>query len=330
MSADAASPFSVNAEPRWRPKSEKPSVWLFPGLGSRFVGMGGDVLGKFPAAEELAAEANEFLGWDVIAACLEGAGRKIVSPRQESQLIYVVSCVYAAVLSDHGQHPTAVCGHSLGTWAAAHAAGTFDFRTGLELVSHVEELLESRLDESGQCMGLVIGLPEEILNQICAGECDTYLANFNSPGQYVIGGSTVGVERALAAAQQAGAYKVKSLPIARAMHTPLLGHLSGPVGQLLMAVAMRPPQVPLVNAWDGSKLTGIEEIRRYLRDFMFQPVRWETAMRRLLVEPCTSFMDVGPAAVLSGMMQFLDRSVHVPTASEILKNAKRAKAEGAA
>lgn len=317
MSTDAAIPLTASSCELF-PESGSPAVWLFPGLGCRFVGMGADVLGKYPGAKELVAQANEYLGWNVVAACLEGGGRKFMPPRQESQLIYTVCCVYATVLLDRGYHPLAVCGHSLGTWAAVHVAGGYDFLAGLKLVSWVEDALESQVDGRGQSMGVVIGLPEETLTKICRAESNACLANINCPGQYLIGGSTLDVKRVLAAAHQAGAYKAKLMPIARAMHTPLLDDLNADVGRMLNAFPLRPPRVPLVSAWDGAKLTHTEEIRRYLSDFLARPVRWETALRRLLVEPHASFIEVGPAAILSGMMPFLDRSVRVPTASEVL------------
>ena len=304
------------------PEFGLPAVWLFPGLGCRFVGMGADILGKHPGAQKLVAQANEYLGWDVVAACLEGRGRNFMPPRQESPLIYTVCCVYAAVLLDLGYHPLAVCGHSLGTWAAVHVAGCYDFLTGLKLVMWVEDAMESHVDGREQCMGVVIGLPEETLVQICSAESNACLANINCPGQYLIGGSTVDVERVLEAAHRAGAYKTKLMPIARAMHTPLLDELSAEVGRMLTAFPLRPPRVPLVSAWDGAMLSQTEEIRRYLSDFLARPVRWETAMRRLLVEPHATFIEVGPAAILSGMMLFVDGSVRVPTASEVLQRFK--------
>lgn len=330
MPTDAPSMFSGPASRESQPESEASAVWLIPGLGCRFVGMGADILGKCPAANELVAQANEFLGWDVVAACLEGGGRSVVPPRREAQLIYSVCCAYAAALRDRGCHPRAVCGHSLGTWAAVHVSGAYEFLTGLKLVSWIEDALESQIDGRAQGMGLVIGLPEETLARICRAESDACLANINCPGQYAVGGTAAGVDRVLAAAHQAGAYKTKRMPIGRAMHTSFLDGVSVQLGQMLSEFPLQPPRVPLVSAWDGARLTGTEEIRQYLSDFLARPVRWETAMRRLLAEPQASFIEVGPANVLSGMMLFLDRTVRVPTASEVLKQFQRrnAAAEG--
>src|SRR5262249_51653831 len=120
------------------PTRFKTSPWLFPGLGCRFVGMGNDIIGRFPAADRLIAEASEYLGYDVVAVCLEGSGRKHVPARQEAQVIYAVECAYAAVLEDSGQLPAAVSGHSLGCYAAGFACGAFTFTTGLDLLTQVE------------------------------------------------------------------------------------------------------------------------------------------------------------------------------------------------
>src|SRR5262245_24078977 len=83
------------------------SPWLFPGLGCRFVGMGNDIIGRYPEADRLIALASAHLGYDVAAVCLEGSGRKHVPTRQESQVIYTVECAYVAVLESSGFTPTA-------------------------------------------------------------------------------------------------------------------------------------------------------------------------------------------------------------------------------
>ncbi len=98
------------------------------------------------------------------------------------QLIYTISCGYAAALNALNFKPTATAGHSLGNWAAGWAAGLYDFKTGLELVTHVEELLEECIPEGMQTMGVVIGLDESVVKSLVAGYPNAWIANWNSPG----------------------------------------------------------------------------------------------------------------------------------------------------
>jgi malonyl CoA-acyl carrier protein transacylase len=280
--------------------------------------MGGDILGRFPAADDLVRQAGDWLGYDVPAVCLGGSGRKVVPPRQEAQVIYIISCAYAAVLRRLGYAPAFVCGHSLGSWAAGHVAGVYDFLTGLDLLTRVEDWMESLIPPDTQGMGVVIGLPEERVRDLCGSAGEVYLANVNSQGQYVIAGKSAAVARVLAEATQAGAYKVKRLPTGRAMHTPLVREVSDRLAQALADVPLAAPTAPLVSCHDGRLLMSAEAVRGFFSGFLALPVHWQTAQVHILAERIRTFLEVGPATVLTDLMVFIDRTVRVRTASDLL------------
>jgi [acyl-carrier-protein] S-malonyltransferase len=305
------------------------TAWIFPGLGARFVGMGGDLLGQHPAADRLVRQAEDWLGYAVAPVCLEGSGRKVVPARQEAQVIYVIDCAYADALRARQCHPAVTCGHSLGAWSAAYAAGAYDFRTGLELVTRVEDVLAETLAGQDQAMGVVIGLPEETVTAFCHSASDpaqgarggVHLANQNSKGQYVVAGSRPGVEAVLARAQAAGAVKARTLAVARAMHTPLLAGAAGRVAAVLDRASWSRPAVPFVCTSTGRWLTSAADVRQFFGSFLQLPVRWEATMRGLLDRGVTTFVDVGPGGILASMMPFIDRAARVATASERLAGA---------
>lgn len=292
-------------------------AWLFPGLGSRFVGMGADLIGEFPAADELIATAAQILGYDIGEVCLSGSGRKIVPSRIEAQVIYVINCAYVDVLHTFRQKPHIVCGHSLGSWAAAYAAGAIDFESGLEMVTTVEDLLDSHIADGEQAMGVIIGLNEETVARLCT-EHDVYLANSNSPGQYVIAGRAAGVDAALARANEHAAKKSQRIAGSRAMHTPLLADVSRQVRQKLTEFTIDNPTVPLLNCSTALPLQTGEDVRRYLGQFLEQPVHWENSMRKLGAWGVKRYLEVGAAAVLTGMMPFIDPGAKIKTASDLL------------
>lgn len=176
------------------------AAWLFPGLGCRHVGMGHDLFDRPGAAGSLIALAEDRLGYRLAPICLEGSGRKVVPARQEAQVIYVLSCAYAAALGERGYRPVAVLGHSLGSWAAAWVAGVYDFVTGLELVTEVERLLENLVDGRDLTMGAIIGLDAERVQLLVAEAPGVSIANFNSPAQFVVGGPGDGVDGVLRSA----------------------------------------------------------------------------------------------------------------------------------
>jgi len=284
--------------------------------------MGHDLFGSFAIADQMIAAAESVLGYDLREVCLEGSGRKHVPPRQEAQLIYVLECVYAAVLAEQGLNPQIVAGHSLGNWAAAYASGAYDFLTGLELVTHVEELLEEHVDGRGQVMGVIVGLDEAIVVSLLERHAEAEIANWNSPGQYVIAGSEADVVGVLAAAEGLQAKRAKRLPTNRALHTR---HLAG-VGELLRkrleAVSWNELRVPMMGCRDARLMTTGREVRDFLAEFLVRPVRWDATIRGLQQGWGDEFVEVGPGNVLSGMLPFIDRTAVIQTASEILSQNK--------
>lgn len=292
--------------------------WLFPGLGCRYVGMGHDLFGHFAIADEMIATAESQLGYDLAEVCLTGSGRKHVPARQEAQVIYVLDCAYAAILSSQSCRPQIVAGHSLGSLAAAWACGAYDFTTGLQLVTHVEELMEEVIDGQGLAMGVIIGLDHETIQTYLEATPDISLANWNSPLQYVIAGPGAAVDGILAQATAQGAKQARRLVSDRAMHTPYVNEVAARFRQRLETVSWSEPQVPMANSYNASILHTAHEIRGFLGEFLAQPVLWQATIETLRKNWGSHFVEVGPGNLLGGMLPFIDRTAAINTASEIL------------
>ncbi len=323
-------PFSVTVEeidaPRKDPMVDpfSSASWLFPGLGCRYVGMGHDVIGQFAEADALIVEAEALLGYDIEAVCLTGSGRKHVPARQEAQVIYVLDCAYAAVLKTHGCYPQVVAGHSLGSLAAGWTCGAYDFTTGLQLVTHVEELMEELIDGRGLTMGVIIGLDDEAVRTQLAVHPEVYRANWNSPLQHVVAGPVAAVDNILASATAQGAKQAKRFPSERAMHTPYVNEVAARFREHLESVSWSEPCVPLADIRDANVLRTSTEICEFLGEFLAQPVHWQATIQNLLQDGNHHFVEVGPGNLLSSMLPFIDRMAAVSTASEILdQKAKR-------
>jgi [acyl-carrier-protein] S-malonyltransferase len=295
------------------------SAWLFPGLGCRFVGMGHDIIGRFPEADGLIAQASAHLGYDVVAVCLEGSGRKHVPTRQESQVIYAIECAYASVLEYSGFTPTAVSGHSLGSLAAGFACGAYDFLTGLDLVTQIEKLQEETVDGRDQAMGVIIGLKESDVEALLATTTGVFLANWNSPGQYVISGEVSGIDGVLSAAHERGAKQSRRLPGQRAMHTPKQREVAARFQEYLESVSFCGLRVPYVSCRDAVVLRTADQLRTFLGEFLADPVRWEATVRVLREGWGEDFVEVGPGNVLSNMLPYIDRTAAIRTASDLLE-----------
>ncbi len=294
------------------------AAWLFPGLGCRYVGMGYDLIGRFPAADLLIAIAQTRLPYNIHEVCLEGSGRKYVPARQEAQLIYLLDCAYAAVLRERGVGPRVIAGHSLGNLAAGYAAGAYDFVTGLELVTRVEDLMEELIDGRGQAMGVVIGLDEPAMRALLQRAPGTFLANWNSPLQHVVGGMSAGVDEVLRLASEQGAKQAKRFAAERAMHTPLMDEVAARFRETLATVDWNEPQVPFVNSQDATVLRTSGQIRHFLGAFLSQPVHWQATVQAILQGWGSHFVEVGPGNVLTSMLPFIASTATVCTASDVL------------
>ena len=294
-------------------------VWVFPGLGCRFVGMGADLFGKSPVADAIFSQAQEILGYDLREVCLEGSGRKIVPAKQEAQVIYTVSCGYAAALRSMNRRLGATAGHSLGNWAAAWAAGAYDFPTGLRFVTQVEDLLEELVAPESQTMGVVIGLEESTVKSLIAEHTDLWLANWNSPGQYIVGGDAKSVDALLSAATGLQAKRSKRLPTDRALHTPLMQAVSERLREVLDSEEWSEPSIPLISSADSRVLRSSAEVREFFGSFLDQPVRWDATIRSLCENSVADYVEVGPGNVLGSMFPFIDNTADVRSASELLE-----------
>lgn len=299
--------------------ADRKGVWIFPGLGARYVGMGSDLFGKHPVADALFERAERLLDFKLESACLEGSGRKAIPARQEAQLIYVVSCGYGAVLQAEGLEPIATAGHSLGNWAAGWGAGLYEFETGLELVTSVEELMERFVTDGNQAMGVVLGLDESVVESLVERHPGAWIANRNAPGQYVLSGWATDVDGVLGDALGLNAKRARRLPTERALHTDLMRDVSHRLRDRLAQVRWNAPRVPLISSADNQVLRTSDEALRYFGSFLDRPVGWESAVRFMIQNSCKEFIEVGPGNVLSGMFPYIERSVTVRTASELLE-----------
>jgi len=295
------------------------AVWLFPGLGCRYVGMGSEFLGQEPVADQLVQQASDLLGYSVVAVCLEGSGRKVVPPRQESEVIYVISCAAAAVLKSRGLRPAALLGHSLGAWAAVATSGALDFASGLQLLSQTEQRIHDWVDSHDHAMGVILGLEAPRVAELVAAEPEVWVANWNSPRQQVISGVAPAVERVLAQAQGCQAKQARVLVRSRAMHTPFLEPVARALRDDLSRLPLRDPLSPVIDTRTGRDLQDVDEVADFLADCLTAPVHWGETIVSRLQRAKTPFIDVGPGTVLAGMLPFIDPQAAVKTTAQILE-----------
>lgn len=277
---------------------------LFSGQGAQSVGMGKDLCAHFPQAAELFMKADSILGYSLSKIAWEGPEDALTQTRHCQPALYVhgLACL-AALRSLTGNFPVhAVAGLSLGEFTAHAAAGTFDFETGLKLVSQRGTFMQEACEATQGGMAAMIGGEEQAVLDL-AQETDVDVANFNSPGQIVLSGKSGHIAEAVASAKEKGIRMAKTLNVAGAYHSRLMQPAAAKLGAVLAQAELHTPHCPVFCNIEARPVAGPADIRTTLEQQVTGSVRWTHTMERLVdQEHCDLFLELGPGGVLSGLL----------------------------
>ena len=291
---------------------------VFPGQGSQFVGMGQALYGASQAARRVFDQADEVLGFPLANLCFRGSAEELEDTFNAQPAILTVSTATLEAIRERAQAvggritPIVVAGHSLGEFTALVATGALDFASALRLVRDRGRLMKEAGEEHPGGMAAVIGLDADMLVQVCAEagrEGIIAVANDNCPGQTVISGELGALARAMELAKQRGAKRVARLGISIASHSPLMARASVQLGEIVAKLPLRNPQVPIVANFTGKAVTTADEIRQELAHHVERPVNWTRSVKEMVNTGATTFVEVGPGQVLSGLIKRISRDV---------------------
>lgn len=292
---------------------------LFPGQGSQSAGMGKSLAETFPAARRVFEEADEALGFPLSGLCFNGPADELKRTENTQPAILTVSVAAWRTLAEKGIRGDFVAGHSLGEYSAMVAAGALDFADAVRLVRKRGRYMQEAVPEGVGAMAALLMMPEGKLDAVLAeaaqGEVVT-AANFNSPDQTVIAGHAGAVARAMELAKAAGAKRAIPLPVSAPFHCPLMKPAQQRLTADLQATTFRDLTVPLVNNASARPVTKGSDARQGLIDQVPSPVRWLETIRFLAANGVTRALEVGPGAVLSGLVRNIDRSIECQRAGE--------------
>ena len=293
-------------------------AFLFPGQASQAIGMGQDLVARFPEAQALFAEADRVLGFELSKICFEGPMEELTQTSVTQPAVYVHSVAVARLLAARGLVPEAVAGHSLGEYSALTAAGVFDFEVGLLLVRERGRLMQETGHQQPGTMAAVLGLDDDVVRELCAQVGpDVVPANFNCPGQIVISGAVEAVEKAGQAAAAAGATRVVALPVSGAFQSPLMAPAAEPLAERLAETPFAPPSVPVINNVTATPETDPDQLRQRLVEQMTAPVLWTASILRLREMGIDEALEVGPGSVLKGLGRRITRELKITTAGTV-------------
>ena len=280
--------------------------FLFPGQGSQYVGMGKDLSQSSSIAAKVFDEANEIMKFDLASLCWEGPEEHLNQTEFTQPAILAVSIAVLEVLKERGIRAEIVAGHSLGEYTALVAAGTLSLSQALTLVRSRGRYMQEAVKFGTGAMSAVLGLSQNEVRAVCdkAGEKGIVtLANLNSPLQIVISGEKEAVEYASELAREAGAKRVKLLPVSVPSHCSLMEPAARRLSTELDDLTLYDPKIPVVTNVDAKMITKAEEVRHSLVRQLSSPVRWVDSVLCLKEYGVDCCVEVGPGRVLSGLLK---------------------------
>jgi [acyl-carrier-protein] S-malonyltransferase len=289
---------------------------VFPGQGSQTVGMGRALADAFPVARQVFAEADDALGEPLSRLIWEGPEDALMLTENTQPAILTVSIAAYRALESEGLTAGAafVAGHSLGEYSANVATGTFSFADAVRTVRRRGRYMQEAVPVGTGAMSAILGLEPEKVAQLCAEAAQGDIlapANMNGGGQVVIAGVRAAVERAGVRAKALGAKRVIPLSVSAPFHCALMKPAEDRLAPDLRALRIENPRVPVVANVDAApKRDGASVIDALIRQ-VASPVRWEESVRRLASEGVTAYVEVGPGAVLSGLIRKIHKEARV-------------------
>jgi [acyl-carrier-protein] S-malonyltransferase len=287
------------------------TAFVFPGQGSQYIGMGQDLYGRYVEAKSAFQEASVVLGYDVSGLCFQGPKEELDKTFRTQPCILTASVAAQRVLSSRGITPAVVAGHSLGEYSALVAAGVITFKDALTLTEKRGRFMQMAVPEGKGLMAAILGLNRNQVDEICLSVSTGYVspANYNCPGQIVIAGEKTAVEDAIRMAKDSGARRTALLSVSAPSHCTLMIEASQNLSQELSRITFTSPKVPVVNNADAIFLNTVGSIKASLVKQLNSPLLWEDSVRNMIDSGITTFVEVGPGKVLSGLIRRIDTAV---------------------
>jgi [acyl-carrier-protein] S-malonyltransferase len=289
-------------------------AFVFPGQGSQQVGMGKALASAFQTSKAVFAEADEALGFPLSKLCFEGPEADLQLTANTQPAILATSIAALHPLLARGVKPDWVAGHSLGEYSALVAAGSLSLSDALRTVRRRGQYMQEAVPVGTGAMAAILGLDLPLIDAACREAAQGQVvspANVNSPGQVVIAGHKQAVERAAERCKAKGAKRAIPLPVSAPFHCALMQPAQDRLAPILASIRFADPKPPLVNNVDADVVRDGNACRAGLVRQVSGTVRWQDSVERLVEEGVTTFVEVGPGTVLSGLVRKIAKGARV-------------------
>lgn len=289
-------------------------AFVFPGQGSQKVGMGQALAEAFPESRAVFDEADAALGFALSALCFSGPEEDLRLTTNTQPAILATSVAALRALSARGARPDFVAGHSLGEYSAIVAAGGLPLADAVAAVRKRGQYMQEAVPVGVGAMAAILNLDADAVARACAEAAEGEVvspANLNSPGQIVIAGHAGAVQRAMERCKAAGAKRALPLPVSAPFHCALMQPAQERMAADLLALPFRDLSVPLVCNVDARPVRAAADVREGLVRQVSGAVRWQESVELLVREGVSTFVEIGPGTVLSGLVKKIHRDARV-------------------
>lgn len=286
------------------------TAFLFAGQGAQKLGMARDLYDNFAIVKETFDQASEILGYD-IRALIDNDEEKLNQTRYTQPAILTTSVAIYHLLNQHGVRPDMVAGLSLGEYSALVASGALSFEEGLKLVAKRGELMETAAPSGSGKMVAIMNTDASIIEQACQQASVKGIvspANYNTPGQIVIGGENEAVDEAIEILKASGVKRMIPLNVSGPFHTALLKPASEKLAEVLDNVSFQSFEIPLIGNTEA-KVMQDGEVQSLLARQVMEPVRFYESIETMKSLGLTQVIEIGPGKVLSGFMKKIDKAI---------------------
>jgi [acyl-carrier-protein] S-malonyltransferase len=291
-------------------------AFMFPGQGSMEAGMGRDVAAAVPEAMAVYDEGTVAAGMDLKDLCFQRPVEDLVDTEVQQPALVATSLAFDAALRARGIHPDVVVGHSVGEFAALGSAGNLSVKDAISLVRERGAAMAEAARVHPGSMAAILGMADEAVESLCKKISNVWPANYNCPGQLVISGETISVEEACAEAEREGARRAIKLRVSGAFHTPLVARAAERLRPAIERVHIGDSRAAFMSTVTA-KVEDAQHYRELLVDQLTAPVKFTQAARELINQGVTTFVEVGPGNVLTGLLKRIDRSVRTFSVNDL-------------